>query len=370
MFNKWKEITQDNKVKLILFILGAVLIPVVGYFGKDWFESSSTSPKTLPTSVTITASQGGVIQTNQSGQNVVNIDSGTINIGITPEQYEQGLKRREAEVSTKLKQAHTKDRQVLETELQVIQAKLQNSSTNYEEHVASLKDRIAQLESLRGQLSDEVLDEAKNALAQGDNKKADQLFKQIEEQADSVIKVAAEAAFQRCLIAESDIHYLKALKHCEKAVRLAPDNSLYLNQTGTINDTLANFKKSSAYYEQALASDLKTFGEEHPAVAVDRNNLGFAWASLGEYQKAITYFEQALASDLKTFGKDHPNVAIRWSNLGSTWNSLGENQKAITYFEQALAAFEKKLGKSHPSTQSVKANLTVVRENMTKTETN
>ena len=75
MFNKWKEITQDNKVKLILFILGAVLIPVVGYFGKDWFESSSTSPKTLPTSVTITASQGGVIQTNQSGQNVVNIDS-------------------------------------------------------------------------------------------------------------------------------------------------------------------------------------------------------------------------------------------------------------------------------------------------------
>ena len=64
-----------------------------------------------------------------------------------------------------------------------------------------------------------------------------------------------------------------------------------------------DYDKAIEYYEQALASDLKTFGPDHPNVATDRNNLGVAWDSKGDYDKAIEYYEQALASDLKTFGR-------------------------------------------------------------------
>ncbi len=92
MINKSKSLTQDNKVKLIIPILIAVL-GVVGYFGKGLFESSSKPQINTPVSVTHTASQGGVIQKSQNGQNVVNSGSGTINIGITPEQSGLGLKQ-------------------------------------------------------------------------------------------------------------------------------------------------------------------------------------------------------------------------------------------------------------------------------------
>ena len=42
---------------------------------------------------------------------------------------------------------------------------------------------------------------------------------------------------------------------------------------------------------------------------------------MGEYDKAIEYYELALASDLKTYDEDHPNVAIRRNNLGAAWDS-------------------------------------------------
>jgi tetratricopeptide (TPR) repeat protein len=70
----------------------------------------------------------------------------------------------------------------------------------------------------------------------------------------------------------------------------------------------------------ALKSDLKTYGEDHPAVARDRNNLGGAWRALGEYDKAIKYLELALKSTLNTYGEDHLNVAICRNNLGMVWH--------------------------------------------------
>ena len=37
--------------------------------------------------------------------------------------------------------------------------------------------------------------------------------------------------------------------------------------------------------------DLKTYGEDHPDVAIDRNNLGGAYQALGEVDRAIRYYE-------------------------------------------------------------------------------
>ena len=104
------------------------------------------------------------------------------------------------------------------------------------------------------------------------------------------------------------------------------------------------------YYEQALASDLKTYGEDHPNVALRRNNLGGAYKDLGEYRKAIRYYEQALASDLKTYGEDHPDVAIDRNNLG-TYQAKGEVDRAIRYYEQAVTSRPMGKTKSGPTPQ-------------------
>lgn len=219
---------------------------------------------------------------------------------------------------------------------------------SHRSYVEELKERIAQLEGIRGQIPDTLLEQAKAALAQGDRSQADQLFAQIESQTESAIRTAAKAAYQRSRIALDEIRYREAYEHARRSVQLAPENSLYLAGAGELAYTLGDYSAAKDYHEQALANDLNAYGEDHPDVAIRRNDLGLAWQALGEYHKAIGYYEQALASDLRTYGKDHPAVARDRNNLGY---ALGEYQKAIGYLEQALVVSERKLGPGSIPTQ-------------------
>ena len=96
----------------------------------------------------------------------------------------------------------------------------------------------------------------------------------------------------------------------------------YLNQAGLAYHALGQYDKAIGYFEQALKSDLITFGEDHPDVAVSRNNLGLAYHALGQYDKAIGYYEQALKSLLITFDEDHPTVVVVRKNLEGVYSSL------------------------------------------------
>ena len=57
------------------------------------------------------------------------------------------------------------------------------------------------------------------------------------------------------------------------------------------------------------------YGEDHPQVAIRRNNLGGAWKALGKYRKAIGYFEQAYSSFYRSLGPDHPHTRTAAENL-------------------------------------------------------
>ena len=43
---------------------------------------------------------------------------------------------------------------------------------------------------------------------------------------------------------------------------------------------------------------VKIFGAEHPAIAGNYNNLGFAYANKGEFNKVIEYYDKALSISL------------------------------------------------------------------------
>ena len=105
---------------------------------------------------------------------------------------------------------------------------------------------------------------------------------------------AAQDAHSLGNIAEPQLDYRKAQQYFEQAAHLRPQNSTYLNDAGRINHTLGAHEAAITYFDRALASDLRTYGENHPDVARDRNNLGVAYQVLGEYKKAIGYYEQAL----------------------------------------------------------------------------
>ena len=226
-----------------------------------------------------------------------------------------------------------------------------------------LKTQLAQRPA-----TDELAAKAKALLEIGDLEGAEELLKkslaqnlarraQLAKEKESLDQAAAKDAYDLGSIKELQLDYPEAKTYYEQAASITPKNTSYLYQAGLINKTLANFQKAIEYYELALANDLKTYGEDHPNVATERNNLGVVWKSLSQYQKAIEYYELALASDLKTYGEDHPNVATYRNNLGAAWLSLGDFQKAIEYYELALASDLKTYGEDHPNVATERNNL-------------
>ena len=88
---------------------------------------------------------------------------------------------------------------------------------------------------------------------------------------------------------------------------------------------------------------------------------GWPGKQKGEYDKAIEYYEKALKSGIKTFGEDHPQVAIYRNNLGLAWQAKGEYDKAIEYYEKALSVLSVKLGNEHPDTKLIETNLSLAK---------
>jgi len=139
------------------------------------------------------------------------------------------------------------------------------------------------------------------------------------------------------------------------------DIGVLLNDLGLAYRALGDTYKAIENYEKALEIDLKVFGDQHPKVAIRYNNLGGAYRALGDAFKAIKYYEKALEIDLKVFGDQHPSVAIRCNNLGGAFSDLGDAFKAIEYCEKALGILTAVYGKNHPSTQTVNANLEIIK---------
>ena len=224
--------------------------------------------------------------------------------------------------------------------------------------VNELKDKIQSLEKELEERSlttkDNRTEVALIAFKGGNYEKARTLFETI--QKEEQVKLA-KTSYNLGNVYSVELDFQKALDTYLDAVRFAPDNSTYLNETGNTFYTLAQYGKAIEYHEKALKSNLKTFGEQYPANAATWNNLGLAWKAKGEYDKAIEYYEKALKSDLRTFGKNHPTVTAHWNNLGTAWHAKGEYDKAIEYYEKAIKYELNNIGENHPDVASLWKNL-------------
>ncbi len=320
MSNWWGSWTKNELIGLAVFV-------VTVFFGI----------------ATLLNNQGNTItQSPNNGDAIVHEGTGDINTGgthiqnqtningITLEQYEQGLKRREAEVRAELEDEHAEDRQVLELELSDIQQQLQNITASYEEHIASLNERIAQLEQLRGELPDALLDQAIEALQQGDSEKADRLFQKIGEEAEGHIERAAVAAFQRGKIAEDDFRYKDALQFYENNVRLRPDNKDGWNSLGNLYSRTSKMAKA----ENAYNTLLKLSGTNQKYEANAYNNLGILYQTRGDLDKAIEFYEKSLVINLELGSKQ--GKIRNYGNLGEVYRIRGDLDKAVKFYEKSL----------------------------------
>jgi tetratricopeptide (TPR) repeat protein len=315
-------LSKPNHQKTLAFIGGGLAIAIGGAW--QAYLHFSEKPKE---STTITVSGGGIAAggnvsaTAAAGGNAV-ITTGNVTIGISLEQYEAGLKRKEQETRAELAQASASDKDklaLLEKELTDVQAKLNNPQAALEEYKNKLAQAYRALDDLRQEIPLNQLEQAQQALAQGQSGDAEKLFEKVRSQGK---EKAAEAAYQLAQLAESRIDYAAAYRYSQEAADLQPDNPLYLNQAGLIAYTVGRYSEAEPLYRRSLAIREKAFGPDHPDVATSFSNLAELYRAQGQYAQAEPLYQRSLAIWEKALGPDHPDVAQSLQNYAALLRKL------------------------------------------------
>ena len=67
-------------------------------------------------------------------------------------------------------------------------------------------------------------------------------------------------------------------------------------------------------YERSFSIDEKVYGNNHPEIATDLNNLAGLYESQGRYSEAEPLYKRALAIAEVTLGAEHPTTVICRNN--------------------------------------------------------
>ena len=281
-------------------------------------------------------------------------------IGITLEQYDAGLKRREQEVRAELLQTNRPDKArvaLLEKELAAVEAKRQNLEQSLADHKAKLAEAHQALEKFKGEVPADQLAQAQQALQKGDAAAAEKLFGDV---VQSGKQQAAEAAFQLGALANNRIDYAKAYEHYSDAARLQPENPAYLNMAGRLAYETAHYIEAQLLLGKALAIREKSLAPEHPDVAQSLNNLAALYDSQGQYAQAELLYQRALKISEKSLGPEHPAVANSLNNLAEIYRAQGQYAQAEPLHQRALKIREKSLGPEHPDVAHSLNNLALL----------
>ena len=139
-----------------------------------------------------------------------------------------------------------------------------------------------------------------------------------------------------------------------------PEVAIRANNIGQILKAQGDLEGALSYTRRALAFLEKSFGPDHPMVATLANNIGNILQAQGDLEGALTYTRRALAIDEKSFGPEHPDVARGANNIGSILHDQSDLEGALAYTRRALAIWTKFLGPDHPNTRRAAANLAAI----------
>jgi tetratricopeptide (TPR) repeat protein len=133
--------------------------------------------------------------------------------------------------------------------------------------------------------------------------------------------------------------------------------SRLMNELGLFLKSRAEWSEAEPLYRRALQIDEKSFGNEHPRVAVDLNNLAQLLKATNRLAEAEPLMRRALRIDEKSYGNEHPDVAIDLSNLASLLKATNRLAEAEPLMRRALRIDEKSYGNEHPDVAIDLSNL-------------
>ncbi|MFA4993941.1 MAG: tetratricopeptide repeat protein [Bdellovibrionales bacterium] len=332
---------------IVLLLIISIFMTV---YAKKIFKADTSS---------ISATQGSSVVNGKyntvataSGNSTAIIGNNNI-IGITLEQHEAFLNRRELEIRKELSKTSIEDKRTIENlnrELADVQGKLFDVESSLKEHKAKLAELYQALDLLKqSQPSNSVLiKDAQEALKRGDTDKARKLLQDIFNQGT---EQAAEAAYQLGFLDMMRVAYVSAYNHFNDAVRLRPDNIVYLSSAGAACIGLGYYSESEEKLNKALALSEKNYAPDDLRLSNILNNLAELYIEQGLYPKAEPLHQRALKIVEKEYGRIHPNVAGSLNNLGRLYYEWARSyhepkllEKAKPFLNEALEIRKKIFG--------------------------
>jgi tetratricopeptide (TPR) repeat protein len=210
------------------------------------------------------------------------------------------------------------------------------------------KDREALEVQLASQKDKDVLKrKALEALEQKNYREAENYLK---ESAQTSIDETASTFYELAKIKNLQFEFNDAFNYYELALKVNPEDSLYLNDAGLMAMNMGFFDKAIAYLEKSLALDLEKEDKNDPETATRYCNLGSVYADKGEYQKAIAFYEKALAIDLEFYGEENSEIGIDYNNLSTVYIQIGEYDTSVDLAKKSLAIALEFYGLNHRNT--------------------
>ncbi|MBI4342714.1 MAG: tetratricopeptide repeat protein [Candidatus Omnitrophica bacterium] len=117
------------------------------------------------------------------------------------------------------------------------------------------------------------------------------------------------------------------------------------------------FAEAVPIAEEAIGVAERTYGPEHPVVAISLNNLAGLYAAQGQYGQAEPLYQQALAIKWKVLGPAHPGIAPTLNNFAGLYAAQGRYTDAELLYIHAINLLAASVGAKHPLVARVTNNL-------------
>jgi serine/threonine-protein kinase len=114
---------------------------------------------------------------------------------------------------------------------------------------------------------------------------------------------------------EAEVHHRRAIELAEQIGAEPRTMAVLHSNFGSTLYAMGRYREAREMQESSLADDIEVFGETHPIVALDLNEVARCCAELGDHECALANYERSLAMRAATLGEDHPQYADSLFNL-------------------------------------------------------
>ncbi|MDR0273557.1 MAG: tetratricopeptide repeat protein [Clostridiales bacterium] len=153
--------------------------------------------------------------------------------------------------------------------------------------------------------------------------------------------------------------YEKALKIIEKDSETALAVTLY-NNLAAIYSRLEDFEQTEKYFEKAMYTAKKIYGEVHPDIALILNNMAGTLFRLKSYGEALSMYEAVAEARKNLLGENHIDTATAYGNIASAHAHLNDFNTALHWYQKALPIHINILGKTHPRTIAIQDDINAI----------